>query len=164
MVAARAMVERKTGRAAIIAGGDAPPVLQPAEHDFDPVSPLVAALVVTDGVGPGFAARDAGRDALGLQGVPEPVRIIAPITEQPLSSGKTVQEGGGAGVVADLASGHEQADGASVGIGHGMKLGVHAALGASDQPPEAPFFTRRLEAVRCALRYVASIMTVRRSA
>jgi len=32
----------------MIARGDAPPVLQPAEHDFDPVSPLVRALVVAD--------------------------------------------------------------------------------------------------------------------
>jgi hypothetical protein len=45
-----------------------------------------------------------------------------------------------------------------------VKLGIHAALGASDQAPEIPFFTPRLEAVRWALRYVASIMTVRGSA
>jgi hypothetical protein len=33
-----------------------------------------------------------------------------------------------------------------------MKLGVHAAFGAADQPPEIPFFTRRLDAVRCAFK------------
>jgi hypothetical protein len=33
-----------------------------------------------------------------------------------------------------------------------MELGVHAAFGAADQAAEAPFFNRRLDAVRCALR------------
>lgn len=65
---------------------------------------------------------------------------------------QAVQQGGGASVVADLARRHQQADRTPVCIGHGVKLGVHAAFGASDQPPETPFFTPRLEAVRCALR------------
>ena len=51
-----------------------------------------------------------------------------------------------------LARRHEQADRTPIRIGHGMKLGVHAAFRATDQSPEAPFFTRRLEAVRCAFR------------
>jgi YD repeat-containing protein len=46
----------------------------------------------------------------------------------------------------------EQADRSFVGIGHGVELGVHAAFRAPDQPPEAPFSTARLEAVRCAFR------------
>ena len=54
--------------------------------------------------------------------------------------------------VADLAGGHEEAQGAPVRIGDGVKLGVHAAFGAADQPPEIPFLTRRLDAVRCAFR------------
>jgi hypothetical protein len=33
-----------------------------------------------------------------------------------------------------------------------VQLGVHAALGSTDQPPASPFFARRLEAVRWALR------------
>jgi hypothetical protein len=41
-----------------------------------------------------------------------------------------------------------------------MELGAHAAFGAADQAAEIPFLTRRLDAVRCAFKYVASIMTV----
>jgi TRAP-type uncharacterized transport system fused permease subunit len=38
-----------------------------------------------------------------------------------------------------------------------MQLCIHAALGQADQASTPPFFNRRLEAVRCALRYVASM-------
>ena len=44
----------------------------------------------------------------------------------------------------------------SIGVGDGMQLGVHAALGSADQAAPliagSPFFDRRLVAVRCALR------------
>jgi hypothetical protein len=41
-----------------------------------------------------------------------------------------------------------------------VELRVPAAFGATNQAPEIHFLTRRLDAVRCALRYVASIVTV----
>ena len=34
--------------ASVISGGDAPPILQASEHDFDAVASFVAALVVSD--------------------------------------------------------------------------------------------------------------------
>ena len=40
----------------------------------------------------------------------------------------------------------------TIRIRDGMKLGVHAAFRASNQAARAPFFTRKLEAVRWALR------------
>ena len=52
----------------MVAGGGAPPVFDPAEHDLYAVAALVPALVVADRLGPDFAARVKGRDALGLQG------------------------------------------------------------------------------------------------
>src|SRR3546814_17727788 len=58
------------------------------------------------------------------------------------------------GVVADLPGGHEEAQGAAVRIGDGVKLRVHAAFGASDQPAKTPFLTRRLDAVRSEERRV----------
>lgn len=62
--------------------------------------------------------------------------------------------------IADLSRRHEKADSAAHGIGHSMKLGVHAAFRAPDQPIRTRFFTRRLDAVRWGLRSVALIMTV----
>jgi len=57
-----------------------------------------------------------------------------------------------AGVIADLTCRYEETDRATIRIGYGMELGVHAAFCASNQAARTPFFTRRLEAVRCALR------------
>ena len=55
-------------------------------------------------------------------------------------------------MVADLAGGHEEPDRATFRISDGMQLGVHAALGSADLASAPPFFTHRLEAVRCAFR------------
>ena len=65
---------------------------------------------------------------------------------------EVVQQGCRAGVVTDLASGHEEAQWAAVRIGNGVQLRVHAAFGAADQAAKTPFLTRMLEAVRCAFR------------
>ena len=58
--------------------------------------------------------------------------------------------------IADLACGHEEPDRTAIGIGDGVQLGVHAPFGSADRAPPlvsiAPFFDRRLLAVRCALR------------
>lgn len=43
-------------------------------------------------------------------------------------------------------------DRAPLGIGNGVKFGVHPSFGAPDLAPAPPFFTHRLDAVRCALR------------
>ena len=91
-------------------------------------------------------------DALGLQGIPEPVGVVAAVAEQPLRLWQIVQQRCCAGVIADLSGGHEEAERPAVGIGDSMQLRVHAALGAADQPSETPFLTRRLDAVRCAFR------------
>jgi hypothetical protein len=48
----------------------------------------------------------------------------------------------------------------ALGIGNGVQPGVRATLGAPDLASAPPFSTRRLDAVRCALRCVASIMNV----
>jgi hypothetical protein len=40
----------------------------------------------------------------------------------------------------------------TIRIRYSTKLGVHAAFRAADQAASAPLFTRRLEAVRWALR------------
>ncbi len=54
----------------------------------------------------------------------------------------------------------KETDRASAGVCDRMQFGMHAALGQSNQAAFPPFFNRRLDAVRCALRSVASIETV----
>lgn len=118
------------GRAAIIAGGDAPPVLQPPKYDLNAVASFVATLVIAGGFGAGFRP--------GMQGVMTLTwraslnqSACSPIDQQPLGSRQAVQQGGSASVVADLARSHEQADGPSVRIDHDG-----AAFGPGpDSPP-----------------------------
>jgi hypothetical protein len=56
-----------------------------------------------------------------------------------LRLGQIVQQRGCAGVIADLASGHEEAQRAAVCVGDRVQLRVHAPFGATDEPPEIPF-------------------------
>lgn len=84
--------------------------------------------------------------------VPEPVGVIAPIGQHPLRLGQIVEQSRCAGIIADLASSYEEAQGPTIRIGDRVKLGVHAALRASDRSSKVPFLTRRLEAVRCAFK------------
>jgi hypothetical protein len=87
-----------------------------------------------------------------VQRFPEPVCVVAAVAKQPLRFRQIIEQRCSAGVVADLARGHEEAQGTPPLIGESMKLRVQTAFGASDQPPKIPFFTRRLDAVRCAFR------------
>ena len=73
---------REEGRGvAIVAGGDAPPILEAAEHDLDAAAVPVAALVIPDRLVAGSPTRDAWLDALCLESVPEPVGVIAAIAK-----------------------------------------------------------------------------------
>ena len=129
-----------------------PPVLEPAEHDLDAVTPFVAALVVFDGFLSLLPARDAGAYALVFQRISEPIGIIAAIPEQPLNPRQAAQQGRRADVIADLSGGDEETERAPVAVADCVQLGVHAALGAANQATAPPFLTPRLDAVRWALR------------
>ncbi len=90
-----------------------------------------------------------------LAGSLEPVALtgsIAPVGQQPVRLRQAAQQRRRARVVADLSSGHEEPDRPALRIGDGMQLGVHAPLGATYLTRAPPFFTHRLEAVRCAFR------------
>jgi hypothetical protein len=97
--------------ASVVAGSDAALVLQPAEHDLDPAAPFVVALVRTDGMPSQLPARDAGACPLVFQRIPEPVGIVATVGDLPFSGRQAAQQGCRADVVADLANGHEEAQG-----------------------------------------------------
>ena len=116
----------------------------------------IATLVVFDGLVAGAPAGDAGLDALVGQSLAEPVGVIASVREQPVRFGQGTQERQRAGVVADLSRAQEEAERPPVPVGDRMELGVEPAFRAADEPPALrrwpPFFDRRLEAVRCALR------------
>src|SRR5690606_38307729 len=95
-----------------------------------------------------------------LKGLAIPVRVVTPIRQQVLCGRQAAQKRPRADVIAALAGGEEHPHGAAERIRNGVQLGVQAALRAPDQAAPPPFLSPRLEAVRCALRWVASIISV----
>ena len=67
--------------ASVVAGVDAPPVLEPSEHVLDLVALAIERAVVVDRLlAVGFGG-DAGRDAAFGKGLAEPVGVIAFVAE-----------------------------------------------------------------------------------
>ena len=146
-------------RAPVVSGRDASPVLEPAEHALDEVAAFVEVLVVGDGLLSVLAPGDAGLDLLLREGLAEPVAVIAPVGDKPVGLWQGGQYGRGTAIVTDLTLGQQQYQRFAVPVANRVQLRVQAALGASDTPGKAPFLSR-LAAVRCAFRWVASIITV----
>lgn len=145
--------------ASVVAHGDSPPVLQSAEHALDEVALLVAHGVVVDRPFAVLSSRDAGFDAKVGERFTEPVAVVAAVSDQDVGLGQCREHGCGAAIVADLAFGQKQDQRFALAVTNGVQLGVQATLGTSDTAGNSPFLSR-LAAVRCAFRWVASIITV----
>ena len=104
--------------------------------------------------------RDAGYNPHIHEGFAEPIRVVTPICQQSLRLRQAPDQSSRAGVIARLTAAQEHADGTAERIRDSVQFGVQAAFRASDEPPAPPFFSPRLEAVRWALRCVASIISV----
>ena len=110
----------------------------PAEHALDTVSPFVAALVIFDRCLLLLPAWNASAYALVLQGFSEPVGVVASASEQPCHVWQTAQQSSRADVITDLPSGDEQVQRPTLAVADGVQLGVHTALGATDQSITSP--------------------------
>ena len=131
---------------------DPSPVLYSSEHDLDTAAAFVFPPVVSDRFSTTFPARNAGLYPFPLQGIPKPICVIPAIGQHPLGYGKTVGKGCCTCIITGLPRRHEEAQRSSVLIGDGMQLRIHTAFCATDQATWIPFLSRRLGAVRCALR------------
>ncbi|MPL96457.1 hypothetical protein SDC9_42638 [bioreactor metagenome] len=123
-----------------------------AEHDLDAVASFVAPLVISDGLFAGLPTGDADLYPLVFQRFSEPVSVIASVGEQPPRLRQAAQQRRRASIIADLPGGHVEPDRPPLRIRDSVQLGVHATFGSSDLARSPPFLTRRLDAVRCALR------------
>ena len=143
--------------AAVVACGDASPVLELGEHILDLVALAVERFVVFQRLLAVFGRRDTGNDATLGQDMAEPVAVVAAIGDQRGGLRQVGQKRSGALVVADLPGSEVQQDRPSGLIADGVQLGVQAAFCSSQTAGKAPFCAR-LAAVRWAFRCVASIM------
>src|SRR5664279_2910532 len=129
--------------ASVVTRVDAPPVLEPAEHVLDLVALAIEPAVVFDRYFSIGLGGDAGGDFALCESLAEPAGVVALVGEEFPRPGQDRQHQCHALVVAHLPLAEQHDEGAS--------------LGAPDTSGNRPFF-KRLAAVRCALRCVASIM------
>ena len=133
--------------ATIIAGCDAPPVLEPSERVFDFMTVFVERLVI--GV-LDFAVlfrRDAGLDLFLDQGFAKPIAVIAAIACQRFSFWQRREHDPCPFMIAHLTFCQKQNQRLTFATGNGVKLRVQAALCAPDTTGNSPFLSR-LAAVR----------------
>ena len=143
--------------AAVVSGGDPPPVLELSEHAFDLVALAIEYFTVCMLCFPGFPGRNAWRCSSCFQRRAEGIAVIPLVADQHGRRRQGVEHQPGAHVVVHLTFGKQQNQGQTVLVHDGMEFGVQPALGAADTAGNAPFLSR-LAAVRCALRWVASII------
>jgi hypothetical protein len=68
--------------APVVAGGDAPPVLELGEHILDFVALLIERLIIGQRDFPAFGGRDAGLAASFGESFSKPIAVIAPVSDQ----------------------------------------------------------------------------------
>ena len=141
-------------------GGDPPPVFQATEHNLHPLPPFVAPLVIFDGLVARLSLWDVARYPLISNSFTKPICIISPICQKSVGGGQAIRRDSGLSVIADLASSQEERDRPPNYFIHDRQLGIDTTLGPPNQASAPLFFNRRLDAVQCALTYVASIEIV----
>ena len=82
---------------------------------------------------------------------------LAAITEHRLGGRQGIDHQRSAFIVAHLAFAEQKDERSPLTVADGVELGVQAAFGAPDTSGNRPFF-KRLAAVRCAFKWVASII------
>ena len=96
--------------------------------------------------------RDTGAYPFVFQCFSEPIGVVSSVSEQPIDIRQVAQQCTVINVVANLTSCDEQVERASLAITDCTQLGVHPALGVTDQPSTPPLSTPNLVAVRWASR------------
>lgn len=142
---------------AIVPHGNPTPILDPPEHDLDFVALFVEGLVIAALCRSVLARWNAWCDALLLEGSDEPIRIIATVSEQVFGVGKTGQQASRTGVIAGGPCGQQQMHRLAGVVAHRVQLRVQATFRAANTAGDGPFLSR-LDAVRWAFRWVASII------
>jgi hypothetical protein len=143
--------------ASVVSGVNASPVLDACEHIFDAMALSIEDAIVRVLDFAGALGRDAGRDTALGECLAEPAGVIPPVAKHGFGRRQGIDHHRRPWVIADLPLGETQKDRTTAAIAHGMKFGGQPAPAASDASGKNPFF-KRLAAVRCAFRWIASII------
>lgn len=142
---------------AIIAHNNPTPIFDPPEHNLDFLALFVEGLVVAALCHSVLTRWDARGDTLFLEGRDKPIRIIAAVSEQVFGVRKTGQQASRTSVIAGGPCGQQQMHRLAGVVAHRMQLRVQATFRAANRAGAGPFLSR-LDAVRWAFRWVASII------
>jgi hypothetical protein len=138
-------------RASVVAGRDAPPVLEPCEHILDFVALLIERLVIGQRDFPAFGGGYARLAASFGESIPEPIAIITTVGKKRFGGRQGIKDQPRPLVIAHLPFAEQQDEGLAVAIADSVELRVQAAFRAPNAAGNSPFF-KRLAAVRCAFR------------
>jgi hypothetical protein len=130
-------------RASIVAGGDAPPILEPCEHILDFVALLIERLVVGQRDFPAFGGGNAGLATSFGKSIPEPIAIITTVGKQCFRGGQGIKDQPRTLVIAHLPLAEQQDEGLTFAVADSVELRVQAAFRAPDAAGNSPFFKSR---------------------
>ena len=108
--------------APVVAGGDAPPILELGKHILDFVALLIERLVIGQPDFPAFSGRNAGLTASFDQGSSEPIAVIAAIGKKCFGWRQSVKDQPRALVVAHLPLAEQQDEGLAVAVADSVEL------------------------------------------
>ena len=120
--------------ASIVSGVYAAPVLETSEHILDTIPLAIERAVVRDERLAIGLRGNAWGDAACVERASEPVGVIASVGEHGFGRRQSVDQHGGAIVVAGLPLTQRQAERATAAVADGMELGRQAAVAAPDTP------------------------------
>ena len=107
---------------AIIAGCNAPPVFQAAEHDFDGIAFAIPPFIVWDSLLAVSSWGNARGDAAFKKGLAEPAAVVAPVGCEGFRRRQRGHHDARALVIAHLPFGQKQDQRFAVLIGDGVQL------------------------------------------
>ncbi len=142
-----------------------PPVLEPIEHAFDDVAGLVKRGVVFEPNLAVSARRDAGGRADAGQPLAQVIGVVSPVGDDGGTlTDMTFKALTRLGNLSPIARGDVQTDRLARPVTDQMQLRVQPAFCPPDRPPVAGVFLIPPAAIRWALMWLASIISVERSA
>ena len=118
--------------AAVVAHGDAAPVLEAIEHVFDFMALLVESFIIFDKVFAVAARRNARLCTSGPECRPEPVAVISPVGQHLFGGWQPVGQDGGTFIIAGLPFSQNHGGRLTVAVTDRRQFGVQAALRATD--------------------------------
>ena len=137
------------------------PILETPEHVLDFMALFVLCFAKRCRGFAALARRDAGRDPLGFQSSTVFIRIVTLVCNHCCAASlleNRIQDLG-SNMIRDLSCGQTHRHRSPLTIAHGMQFGVQSTFRAANVVGKKPPFTK-LDAVRCAFKWVASIIRV----